>query len=112
MVTCSIKGSGPYAITANGSADGRGFSIQGTVGSDGNGTITSASFVSSAIGQLLQTKENCTIDAAPAAGETLRIAPGEMFAKIDCPYVWNSAVPDISHCQALSVLMVLKNCAK
>jgi len=112
-VSCSIKGTGPYAVQATASYQGASLSIAGTVGADGNGTLTRVTIFSSATGPLTNT-EPCTIDASPApnAGEALRIAPGEMFAQIDCPAISNSGTPDVTHCQALANFVLLKNCSK
>lgn len=112
-ISCSIKGTGPYSVQATGAYQGASFSIAGTVGADGNGTLTRVTIFSSAT-QTLTNTEPCTIDASPApsAGETLRIAPGEMFAQIDCPAIANSVTPDITHCQALANFVLLKNCSK
>ncbi len=113
FVSCSIKGTGPYTVQATAGAQGASFSLAGTVGADGNGTLTNVTIISPTVGTLTN-KEPCTIDASPApgAGETLRIAPGEMFAQIDCPYMANAGTPDVTHCQALANFVLLKSCAK
>jgi len=112
-VSCSIKGTGPYAVQATAAYQGASFSIAGTVGTDGNGTLTRVTIVSSTTGTLTNT-EPCKIDASPAPNsrEALRIAPGEMFAQIDCPAIANSSTPDITRCQALASFVLLKNCSK
>ncbi len=113
-IGCSIKGTGPYTVEATGRYQGTSFSMAGTVGADGNGTLTRFTLDSTATGTLLTNKEPCTLDASPApgAGEKLRIAPGEMFAQIECPYMYNNGSPDVTHCQAIANFVLLKSCAK
>ncbi|MDX2051111.1 MAG: hypothetical protein SFV15_01885 [Polyangiaceae bacterium] len=115
VVKCTISGNGSsYNFNVSAGDAGSSVFLQGSI-TNGVGTIPpgSATFASSASGDQVNV-EACTIRTAPApgAGETLRIAPGEMFAEFTCPSIHDQGDPMTTNCNVLNGLILLKNCTK
>jgi hypothetical protein len=112
VVACSVKGSGSYSISASVSHKNNGFLFTGSIGSNGEGTLTTAAFFSPAIGNL-EAQMPCTIVAKPLlSGDKLRVVPGELFAQVSCPLVRDPSLPGATNCAADRFFVLLKNCDK
>ncbi|MDX2053882.1 MAG: hypothetical protein SFV15_15885 [Polyangiaceae bacterium] len=113
VVNCTITGTDPsYAFSVTAGAAGSSVFLSGTV-TNGTGTIASRDAVFSSEASGTQTNiEPCTARTLPMPGasEKLRIGAGEMFAEINCPSIHDEGDPMTTNCNALGVLVHVKNC--